>query len=265
LRLGKYRTFGRFQFLVNGNNVGAPVDLFGFPEKDEVVPFNIDLGDVTFQEGNNKLALKIVGTNPETIMSDFGVCIDWIQISFKETNTTTTGGTTGGGATTGGTTGGSVGQAVTIEADTLRILRCTSGEAIPRNLAEDGYADEGAFTGSLSLQWHDAAEPGAVLELALPIEKKGRYSISIRIAKYRTYAIHQFLINGVPIGKPVDMFGNPGQDIVTAATVNLGEANLLPGDNKLTIRLAGTNPKTIMANHGAGLDWIKLTPVVIAP
>jgi hypothetical protein len=254
LHLGKYRTFGKFQFLVNGNPVGAPVDFFGFPEKDEVVPFNVDLGEITLNEGDNLLGLKLVGTNPNTVMPDHGACIDWVELAFKGA----VGPVVGGG---GGGTGGATGPAKVVEADTLNILRCTSGEAMPRKLAEDGYANEGDFTGNLSLQWHDAVEPGAMLELALPLEQKGRYAISVRVAKYRTYGIHQFLINGTPLGKPVDMFGNPGQDIVTAFTVNLGEADLVAGVNKLGLRLVGTNADTIMANHGAGLDWISLTPV----
>jgi hypothetical protein len=252
MHLGKYRTFGKFQFIVNGKPIGTPVDFFGFPEKDEVVPFNVDLGEVSLNQGNNRLALKLVGTNPGTVMADHGACIDWVQLTFKDATVTT-------GA--GGETGGALGPAKTIEADTLSILRCTSGEAIPRKLAEDGYANEKDFTGDLSLQWHDAAEPGAVLELALPVVTKGRYAVSVCVAKYRTYGIHQFLINGAPLGKPVDMFGNPGHDIVTPFTVNLGEADLVEGVNKLGIRLVGTNPDTIMANHGAGLDWIRLTPV----
>jgi hypothetical protein len=93
------------------------------------------------------------------------------------------------------------------------------------------------------------------------VQNKGRYAITVKVAKYRTYGIHQFLINGKPLGKPVDMFRNPGQDIMTSITVNLGAANLIQGTNKLGIRLVGTNPATIMANHGAGLDWISLTPV----
>jgi hypothetical protein len=161
----------------------------------------------------------------------------------------------------GGGTGGPAGVATRVEADALRVIRCTSGEVMPRKLAEDGYANPGEFTGDLSLQWHDATGPGAVLELALPVEKKGRYAVSVRVAKYRTYAIHQFLFNGVPLGKPVDMFGNPGQDIVTAFTVYLGEMDLVAGVNRLGIRIVGSNAETIMANHGAGLDWVSLEPV----
>jgi len=252
LHLGKYRTFGRFQFLLNGKSIGAPVDFFGFPEKDEVVPFDVDLGEVALNEGSNRLALRLAGTNPRTVMPDHGACLDWIQLTFKEAS-----GSTGGGGGIVGPTG----PVRMIEADTLRILRCTSGEAIPRKLAEDGYADQGTFTGNLSLQWHDAAEAGAVLELALPVEKKGRYAVSVRVAQYRTYGIHQFLINGTPLGKPVDMFGNPGHDIVTAFTVNLGEADLNDGVNRLGLRVIGSNAETIMANHGAGLDWISITPL----
>jgi hypothetical protein len=268
LHLGKYRTFGTFQFLVNGNPVDAPVDFFGFPDKDEIVEFSKDLGEVTLNQGENRLGIKLVGTNPDTVMADYGACIDWVQLSFKGDS-----GSSGGtGAThdsivthtdpdtTTGSTGGSAGTVATLEADTLAILQCTSGDATIANLAEDGYANEGEFTGDRSLQWHDAGDPGALLELALPVDRKGRYAISVRVAKYRTYGIHQFLINGTPLGKPVDMFGNPGQDIVTAFTVTLGQVNLNRSSNRLGIRLVGTNPNTIMANHGAGLDWIKLTP-----
>jgi hypothetical protein len=252
LHLGKYRTFGKFQFMVNGKSVGAPVDFFGFPEKDEVVPFDVDLGEVSLNQGDNRLALKLVGTNPDTVMADHGACIDWVRLTLKEVTVTT-------GPSSG--TGGNTGTAKMFESDTLSILRCTSGEVTPRNLAEEGYANEKDFTGDRSLQWHDAAEPGAVLELALPAVTKGRYAISVRVASYRTYGIHQFLINGAPLGKPVDMFGNPGHDIVTPFTVKLGEADLAEGVNKLGLLLVGTNPDTIMANHGAGLDWISLTPV----
>ncbi|MBE0549438.1 MAG: hypothetical protein IH627_17650 [Rubrivivax sp.] len=152
-----------------------------------------------------------------------------------------------------------------LEADTLEVLRCTSGDATVATLAADGSAEDGAFTGDRSLQWHDVARPGDVLELALPAMAKGRYAITVQVARYRTYGIHQFLVNGAPLGAPVDLFGNPGHDIVTPFTVNLGEAELNDGSNRLGLRLVGTNPATVMANHGAGLDWIRLTPVATAP
>lgn len=148
-----------------------------------------------------------------------------------------------------------------LEADELRIMRRTSGQAGPARLAQYGYAAAGAFTGDRTLSWRNAQDAGAVLELILPAEKKGRYRLSLHLGKYRTFGQFQFLLNGKPAGKPVDMFGNPGQDIVAAFTVELGEADLRAGDNRLGIRLVGTNPETVMPNHGAGLDWIRLTPV----
>ena len=258
LRLGKYRTFAKFQFMVNNKPAGGTIDLFGFPEKDVVVPFSASLGEVMLNEGDNLLAMKLLGTNDNTVMPNHGACIDWVELTFREQGTTVTGG--GGTGETIGTVG-TTGTAKTIEADEMTILRCTSGEAQTRNLAEEGYANEGTFTGDQSLQWHDADSPGALLELEFQVDKKGRYAIMLSVAKYRTFGIHQFLLNGKLLGKPVDMFGNPEQDIVTSFTVNLGEVNLPEGANKLGIKLTGTNPETIMANHGAGLDWIKLTPV----
>jgi len=254
LHLGKYRTFGKFQFLVNNKPAGVPVDLFGYPEKDEVVPFITDLGEVALNEGDNLFSMKLLGTNDQTVMPNHGACIDWLELTLVEPVTTVTGG--------GGTTGTPV-NGLTIEAEAMPVSRCTSGEAKMVNLAEEGYAEEGTFTGDKSLQWHDAANKGALLELRFTVQKKGRYAVTVKVAKYRTYGIHQFLINGKPLGKPVDMFGNPGHDIVTSFTVNLGAVNLIQGTNKLGIRLVGTNPETIMANHGAGLDWIKLAPAAV--
>ncbi|MBP7147746.1 MAG: DUF4412 domain-containing protein [Acidobacteria bacterium] len=256
LHLGKYRTFGQFQVLVNGRPCGAPIDCFGYPEKDEIVPFDVRLGPVELEQGDNRLALKLVGTNPDTVMPDHGACLDWVQLTYNEPVELP-----GAIAGTSDVAGGPAGRAESFEAETLQIVKCTSGEAIPRRLAEDGYAEEGAFTGDQSLQWHDAAEPGARLELLLPVEVAGRYAVSVRLARYRTYGIHQFLVNGKPLGQPVDMFGNPGHDIVTPFTVSLGETDLVAGNNRLELRLVGTNPETIMANHGAGLDWISVTPV----
>ena len=35
--------------------------------------------------------------------------------------------------------------------------------------------------------------------------------------------------------------------------------------DELALRLVGTNPNTVMPNHGAGIDWIRLTPVAAPP
>jgi hypothetical protein len=100
-----------------------------------------------------------------------------------------------------------------------------------------------------------------VLELALPVEKKGLYAVTVGLARYRTYGTHQFMFNGATLGKPVDMFGNPERDAVTPFSVNLGTGNLKEGEHVLGLRLIGTNPDTIMANNGAGIDWVRITPV----
>lgn len=114
----------------------------------------------------------------------------------------------------------------------MGIIRCTSGEAAPANLAEEGYAAPGAFTGNTVMAVHGACIDWVQLafrEAKSIVGSSGGTGFTI----YRTYGIHQFLINDKALRKPVDMFGNPGQDIVTPLTVNLEEADLPEGVCKL--------------------------------
>ncbi|MGZ5515210.1 MAG: hypothetical protein ACXWHD_08810, partial [Candidatus Aminicenantales bacterium] len=144
-----------------------------------------------------------------------------------------------------------------LEGEELRVIRCTSGEATVWNMVEDGFAEPGQFSGGMSMYWHDAAGGGAVLELALPVEKAGRYALSIGLARYRTFGTFQFLVNGKAAGSPVDMYGNPEKDAASPFTVTLGTFTLEAGDNVLALRLTGTNKDTIMGNHGVAVDWVK--------
>lgn len=60
-----------------------------------------------------------------------------------------------------------------LEGEELRTIRCTSGETTVWKMVEDGFAEPGQFSGETTLYWHDAAEAGAVQELALPMKKPG--------------------------------------------------------------------------------------------
>ena len=151
------------------------------------------------------------------------------------------------------------------EGEELRVIRCTSGETTVWKMEEEGFAEPGQFSGGTSLYWHDAAEVGAVLELALPVEKAGQYALSVGLARYRTFGRFQFLVNGKKAGDPVDMYGHPEVDAASPFTVPLGTFTLAAGANVLALRLVGTNPNTVMPNHGAGIDWIRLTPTPASP
>ena len=253
--LTRYRTFGTFQFLVNGKAAGAPVDMYGNPEKDAASPFTVTLGTFTLEAGDNVLTLRLTGTNKDTIMGNQGVAVDWVKPTFQ-----------GPAVQTGGTGyGGATAKPVTYEADKLRVVRCTSGETTVWKMVEDGFAEPGQFSGETSLYWHDAAEAGAVLELALPVKKPGHYALSVGLVRYRTFGTFQFQMDGKDVGDPVDMYGHPEVDAASPFSVTLGTFTLEAGDGILALRLEGTNPNTVMPNHGAGIDWIRLTPVAAPP
>ena len=254
--LARYRTFGTFQFLVNGKAAGAPVDMYGNPGVDAASPFTVTLGTFTLGAGDNVLALRLTGTNKDTVMGNLGVAVDWVTPAYQGPAVQTSGAAGGGGAT---------GAEVTYEADKLRVISCTSGETTVWKMVEDGFAERGQFSGGTSMYWHDAAEAGAVLELALPVKKPGHYALSVGLVRYRTFGTFQFLMDGQEAGAPVDMYGNPEVDAASPFTVSLGTFTLKAGDNALALRLVGTNPNTVMPNHGAGIDWIRLTPVAASP
>jgi hypothetical protein len=253
--LARYRTFGTFQFLVNGEAAGAPVDMYGNPGVDAASPFAVTLGTFTLEAGDNVLALRLTGTNKDTVMGNHGVAVDWVKTAFQ-----------GPAVQADGPAGGvAAAKAVTFEADKLRVVRCTSGETTVWKMVEDGFAERGQFSGGTSMYWHDAAEAGAALEMALPVEKPGRYALSVGLVRYRTFGRFQFLMNGKQAGDPVDMYGNPEVDAASPFTVPLGTFTLEAGENVLALRLVGTNPNTVMPNHGAGIDWIRLTPAAASP
>ncbi len=152
-----------------------------------------------------------------------------------------------------------------LEGEELTVIRCTSGETTVWKMVEDGFAEAGQFSGETSLYWHDAAGVGSVLELALPVKKPGPYALSVGLVRYRTFGTFQFLVNGKAAGAPADMYGNPEKDAASPFTVTLGTFTLEAGDNVLALRLVGTNPNTVMPNHGAGIDWIRLTSVAAPP
>ena len=58
-RFTKARNYGIFQLVVNGKEVGKPVDLFGT----EVVAVELEVGVVELKKGDNELLLKNVGKN----------------------------------------------------------------------------------------------------------------------------------------------------------------------------------------------------------
>jgi hypothetical protein len=110
-------------------------------------------------------------------------------------------------------------------------------------------------------QWHNGdqlwwtrAKPGDKLELAVPVQKAGRYEVRVTLTKARDYGIVQLSVDGKKAGEPVDLY-NPA--VVPTEPIVLGTYDLTAGQHKLTAEIVGANPKAI-PSHMFGLDQVIL-------
>ena len=71
------RDYGIVQFLIDGEKVGEPVDLFNTPEVITTGVVTLDQRPLTM--GNHKLSVQIVGTNPNAVPAHmFG--LDYVRL-----------------------------------------------------------------------------------------------------------------------------------------------------------------------------------------
>jgi hypothetical protein len=101
--------------------------------------------------------------------------------------------------------------------------------------------------------WWTGAKPGDKLELAVPLKRAGRYSVSAVMTKARDYGIVQCYLDGKKAGEPIDLY-NDGV-IPTDPPVSLGVHELSAGEHKLTVEIVGANEKAVKA-YMFGLDRV---------
>ena len=136
-----------------------------------------------------------------------------------------------------------------LDAERLKIVAKTGGVTEVQRIPIYGWS------GDAQLWWRDA-KPGDKLTLAVPVAKAGRYKILVRLTRSYDYGIIQFGLDGEALGKPVDLYSPKAVAIDPLA---LGTRQLAAGEHKLTLEIAGLNPKS-KPRHMAGLDYVKLEP-----
>jgi len=137
-----------------------------------------------------------------------------------------------------------------IEAESLRVRGKTAGEVPNQDMTPFGDA----WSGARQLFWI-VREPGAKLDLELPVATAGKYALSAGFTKAGDYGTVQFTLDGAPLGKPVDLYA---PNVVHSGPVLLGVADLAAGPNALGIQVVGKGEKS--SSHLVGVDWIKLVP-----
>ncbi|MEA1952107.1 MAG: glycoside hydrolase family 172 protein [Planctomycetota bacterium] len=104
--------------------------------------------------------------------------------------------------------------------------------------------------------WWTQAKPGAKLNLVVPVEKKGKYELVLKMTKAPDYAIVQLSLDGKKLGGPIDLYD---AKVVPTGPVSLGTLELSKGKHTLTVEITGANPKAVKS-YMFGLDRILVTP-----
>ncbi|RME91684.1 MAG: DUF2961 domain-containing protein [Verrucomicrobia bacterium] len=138
-----------------------------------------------------------------------------------------------------------------LEGERLEVLSRTGGQTQVQGMA--GFA--GRWSNDAQLWW-TGAKPGDRLELALPVERAGRYAVKIRCTRAVDYGVARILLDGRPLGEPIDFYHD---GVVATDELTLGEAELPAGRHRLTVEITGANPKAVKA-YMFGLDYVRLEP-----
>ena len=139
-----------------------------------------------------------------------------------------------------------------LEGESLKIIAKTGGNPQVQDMS--GFT--GDWSGDAHLWWTQG-KPGDKLDLALPVEKNGKYKISLQMTKARDYAIVQLYLDGTKLGAPLDLY-NPS--VIPTGLLVFGTHNLKAGEHRLTLEIVGANEKADKA-YMAGLDCVKLETV----
>jgi hypothetical protein len=137
------------------------------------------------------------------------------------------------------------------EGEEMKVLSKTAGN--PHEQDMTGFGDRWSNDAHL---WWTGAKPGDKLELALAVEKAGRYRLLAALTKAIDYGIVQLSLDGNKLGPPIDLFNN---GVIPTGELDLGTQELTAGEHKLGVEITGANEKAVKS-YMFGLDYVRLVP-----
>ncbi|MDD5522126.1 MAG: DUF2961 domain-containing protein [Kiritimatiellae bacterium] len=136
-----------------------------------------------------------------------------------------------------------------IEGETMKVLCKTGGKTHQQDVSN--Y--KGEWSDGCHLWWTEG-KPGDKLDLALRINKAGKYKMAMQLTKARDYGIVQLYLDGQKLGDKIDLYN---QEVVPSGQMDMGIHDLPAGEHKLTVEIVGANEKAVRA-HMFGLDYVVL-------
>ncbi len=137
-----------------------------------------------------------------------------------------------------------------LEAESLEVLEQSGGELV----VEDN--EKYHWSAGKQVRWSGGA-PGDSVTFGFPVEKGGRYEVRAAFTKTKRCGIVQLHVDGEPADSELDLYD---PTIEPSGEISLGVYELTEGQNTLTARIAGKNPRTVGDIYAFGLDYLKLQP-----
>ncbi|MDA1214263.1 MAG: DUF1553 domain-containing protein, partial [Planctomycetota bacterium] len=137
-----------------------------------------------------------------------------------------------------------------LEGESLKIHAVTGGEARTQQMESLG---KGKWSDDKHLWWTDGVV-GSMLTVNIPVETDGDYRIYAAFTKAHDYGIIKILLDGLPIGEPIDLYD---PKVITTGPISLGDHQWKAGDHRLTFEITGSNEKAV-PSFMVGLDYVAL-------
>ena len=136
-----------------------------------------------------------------------------------------------------------------IEGEKLKIISKSNGNVNAQNLLGFGIG----WSEETHLWWTQAG-PGDTLELAMPVEKAGKYKLLAQLTKAVDYGIVQLYLDDKKLGDSIDLFNN---GVVFTGELDLGIHELTEGEHVFRVEITGANEQAVKG-YMVGLDYLRL-------
>lgn len=140
-----------------------------------------------------------------------------------------------------------------IEGESIEIVGKSAGQAASQGM--EGFPAD-RWSGSDQLWW-TGAKPGDVLEVAVPVDSAGVYSLEVVLTMARDYGVVQLELDGQPLGSPIDCYNDP--EVITTGVLRFDGLKVDAGKRKLGLKIVGANPAAVPV-HMVGLDYARWVP-----
>ena len=139
-----------------------------------------------------------------------------------------------------------------VEGESMKLVGKTHGNARSQDMRSFQHD---RWSGNSHLWWTGATAKSQ-LDLELPVSDESTYDVEVVLTRAPDYAIVQLLLDGEPIGEPIDLYAST---VITTGVFVFKNQQLTAGEHTLSVQILGANPKAIKS-YMVGLDYVRLVP-----